>query len=227
MYRLGCVTLAIALLLVVLIPLLFFQAISAALVKLGIPPDMAVILLLAMLAGGFVNIPLWSYDCPRFVKRDVLSIVGLTGLLPHLEERSRRCVVALNVGGCLIPSGLALYEIVRIAGGESAARGLLAAAAAAALNVFVCWRLARPVSGIGIMLPGLVPAIVAAIAALILAREQAPAVAFVAGVAGPLIGADLLHLKDLRDKPVGLASIGGAGTFDGIVLSGVLATLLA
>jgi uncharacterized membrane protein len=227
MYRLGCVTLAIALLLVVLIPLLFFQAISAALVKLGIPPDMAVIILLAMLAGGFVNIPLRSHECPKFVKRDVLSIVGLAGLLPNLEERSRRCVIALNVGGCLIPAGLALYEIVRIAGGERAAWTLLATAAAAALNVFICYRLARPVSGIGIMLPGLVPAIVAAIAALILARHQAPAVAFVAGVAGPLIGADLLHLKDLREKPVGLASIGGAGTFDGIVLSAVLATLLA
>jgi len=77
------------------------------------------------------------------------------------------------------------------------------------------------------MLPGLVPAIVAALTALLLARGQAPAVAFIAGVAGPLIGADLLHLKDLRENPVGMASIGGAGTFDGIVLSGVLATLLA
>jgi uncharacterized membrane protein len=131
------------------------------------------------------------------------------------------------VGGCIIPAGLAVYELVRIAGGESPVTTLLATAVAAGLDIFICYRLARPVSGIGIMLPGLVPAIVAALAALILARHQAPAVAFVAGVVGPLIGADLLHLKDLRDKPVGLASIGGAGTFDGIVLSGVLATLLA
>ena len=51
--------------------------------------------------------------------------------------------------------------------------------------------------------------------------------AFTAGVAGPLVGADLLHLRDLARTPVGIMSIGGAGTFDGIILSGVLAALLA
>ncbi|MCF8024780.1 MAG: DUF1614 domain-containing protein [Desulfobacteraceae bacterium] len=51
--------------------------------------------------------------------------------------------------------------------------------------------------------------------------------AFCAGVLGPLIGADLLHLKEIGKLNTGVASIGGAGTFDGIVLSGLLATLLA
>jgi uncharacterized membrane protein len=41
-----------------------------------------------------------------------------------------------------------------------------------------------------------------------------------------LIGADLLHLKDITRVSVGMLSIGGAGTFDGIVLSAVLATVL-
>jgi uncharacterized membrane protein len=227
MYRLGCFTLALALFLVILLPLLFFQLVTGALAKLGIPPDMAVILLLAMIAGSFVNIPLWSHECPKFMRRDVLAVVGLAGLLPHLEERSRRCVVAVNVGGCVIPVMLAAYEIVRLARSETGVGPLFATFLATTLNVLICWRLARPVSGIGIMLPGLVPALVAALLALLLARDHAPPVAFVAGVLGPLIGADLLHLKDLRDKPIGLASIGGAGTFDGIVLSGVLATLLA
>jgi uncharacterized membrane protein len=52
-------------------------------------------------------------------------------------------------------------------------------------------------------------------------------VAFVAGVLGPLIGADLFHLKDISRVSAGILSIGGAGTFDGIVLSGILAALLA
>ena len=42
-----------------------------------------------------------------------------------------------------------------------------------------------------------------------------------------MIGADLLHLKEVVRIAPGLASIGGAGTFDGIVLSGLAASLLA
>ena len=40
------------------------------------------------------------------------------------------------------------------------------------------------------------------------------------------VGADLLHLKEIEQSTVGMASIGGAGTFDGIVLSGIVAAYL-
>ena len=77
-------------------------------------------------------------------------------------------------------------------------------------------------------MPGFVPPIVAALAAVLLAPDQAPPVAFVAGVVGPLVGADILHLKDVnRIATTGVASIGGAGTIDGIVLSGILSAYLA
>jgi len=56
--------------------------------------------------------------------------------------------------------------------------------------------------------------------------DAAP-VALVAGAAGPLIGADLLHLREIGQRAVGVASIGGAGTFDGIVLSGIFAAYLS
>ena len=85
----------------------------------------------------------------------------------------------------------------------------------------------RPVQGVGILLPGLVPAAVAALLALLFARGDAAPVAYTAGVAGPLIGADLMHLREIEQSAVGLASIGGAGTFDGIVLSGIVAAYLA
>jgi uncharacterized membrane protein len=73
----------------------------------------------------------------------------------------------------------------------------------------------------------LIPAVVAATSALILAPEQAPRIAFVAGVLGPLVGADLMHLRDAAKLGSGVISMGGAGTFDGIVLSGVVAAYLA
>jgi uncharacterized membrane protein len=129
------------------------------------------------------------------------------------------------VGGCLIPAGLALYEIAHLLFDNPQSLSWLAIAVA--VNTAVCYRLAQPVSGVGIALPGLVPAAVAAMSAVWLVPEQAPQVAFVAGVLGPLIGADLLHLRDIEALETGVASIGGAGTFDGIVLSGIVAAYLA
>ena len=77
------------------------------------------------------------------------------------------------------------------------------------------------------MMPALLPPLVAAVPSLILVPDFAPPVAFTADVLGPLIGADVLHLREFSRTATGVASIGGAGTFDGIVLSGMVATLLA
>jgi uncharacterized membrane protein len=63
--------------------------------------------------------------------------------------------------------------------------------------------------------------------ALLLVPDHAPPIAFVAGVLGPLIGAGLFHLRDIEKIATGIASIWGAGTFDGIVLSGIVAAYLA
>jgi uncharacterized membrane protein len=103
------------------------------------------------------------------------------------------------------------------------------AAAGCAVNVIVCYLVARPIAGVGIAMPGLASPAVAVILALLLAPpDTAPPVAFVVGVVGPLVGADLSHLRDIEAVgDVGVMSIGGAGTFDGIVLSGIIAAYLA
>ena len=44
---------------------------------------------------------------------------------------------------------------------------------------------------------------------------------------GTLIGADLTNLDKVAGLGAPVASIGGAGTFDGIFLTGILAVLLA
>jgi uncharacterized membrane protein len=36
-----------------------------------------------------------------------------------------------------------------------------------------------------------------------------------------------MHMPDIKKLQAGMVSIGGAGTFDGIVLSGIMAALLA
>ena len=87
--------------------------------------------------------------------------------------------------------------------------------------------LARRVPGIGIALPFLVPPIIAAMTALLVARTNVAAVAYVSGSLGTLIGADLLNLGRIQGLGAPVMSIGGAGTFDGIFLTGITAVLLA
>ena len=52
------------------------------------------------------------------------------------------------------------------------------------------------------------------------------ALAYVSGVLGTLIGADLTNLGAIKKIGAPVASIGGAGTFDGVFLSGIIAVLL-
>jgi len=72
-----------------------------------------------------------------------------------------------------------------------------------------------------------VPPLVAAAAALSLSPDLALALAYTGGTLGTLIGGDRLNLGRLRGLGAPIVSIGGAGTFDGIFLTGIIAVLLA
>jgi uncharacterized membrane protein len=67
----------------------------------------------------------------------------------------------------------------------------------------------------------------ALVATLLTTGSDAAAVAYVGASLGTLIGADLANARWLRRMSSGVLSIGGAGTFDGIFVSGVLAVFLA
>jgi uncharacterized membrane protein len=87
--------------------------------------------------------------------------------------------------------------------------------------------LAQPIPGLGIALPVFVPSLAAAVVSLLLAWRRAAPLAYISGSLGTLIGADLLNLGAMAQMGAPVASIGGAGTFDGIFLIGVVAVLLA
>jgi uncharacterized membrane protein len=221
----GCLPLILFLLLLILLPFAFGHLFTAALIKLNLEPKTALLLVLAIFAGSAFNIPLKRIARTETVVVDPFAVFGFSGWWPRLRRVRRETVIAVNVGGCIVPVGLVAYETASLLmEGSQIASALLVATA---MNTAVCYWLAKPMEGIGIALPGFVPPFVAAIGALILAPEQATPIAFVAGVLGPLIGADLLHLRDVERIATGMASIGGAGTFDGIVLSGIVAAYLA
>lgn len=208
-----------------LIPLLFGELVVPGLTKLHVSPGTASLLVFGMLATGFLNISITRISRDRGMAHHPLSIVGLSDFWPRLQRVREDTVIAVNVGGCLIPTGLALYELWYL--GALGQQAFVAVSIASVTTMIVCYLMARPVRRVGISIPGLVPPLLAAGLAVLVAPDQAPPVAFVAGVIGPLIGADLLHLSRVKEIEVGIVSIGGAGTFDGIVLSGVVAAYLS
>jgi len=211
--------------LLVLLPFVFGQVFTAALIKLKLEQTTALLIVIGILLGSPINIPVKRISRTESVLADPLAVFGLSRWWPSLQPLRRETVIAVNVGGCLIPVALAIYETAHLlTAGLRPTSGLLLAIF---INTTVCYWLAKPIEGIGIAMPGLFPALLAAVTALLLVPDHAPPVAFVAGVLGPLIGADLLHLRDIEKIAADIASIGGAGTFDGIILSGIVAAYLA
>ncbi len=221
----GCSALALFAGLLLLVPFFLANLTLAALSQLGLSPEAALLVAMGIFLGGAVNVPVRRIPREETVEVASSGLFGLGRMMPRLVRRRTHVLLAVNLGGCLIPAGLAVYQVARLAGEGGGA--LAATAVAAGVNVLVCWHLARPVKGVGLSIPALVPPVTAALCALLLAPAHGPPVAFVAGVAGPLVGADLFHLGEIHELGSGVVSIGGAGTFDGIVLSGLVATLLA
>jgi uncharacterized membrane protein len=187
--------------------------------RVGIDRDWLLALLGLSIVGSAVNLPVARLRSSVVLGPKVVRVYGIRYLVPAVREQ-RETVVAVNLGGAVVPAGLAVFLIGREHLGT---RALIAVGIVALVSL----SLARPVRGVGIVLPGLVPPVVAAIAALAISEPVAPALAYVSGVLGTLIGADLLNLPRIRRLGAPVASIGGAGTFDGIFLSGLLAVLIA
>lgn len=211
----GCFPLVLLFILVLpfLFLLFYLNVVTFSFAKLGLSPGSAGLLLLLTILGSVINIPV---SRTRFVAEEPI-IPGLPFIFyspPRVQEQ----VIAVNVGGAVIPALVALYVLPQAP--------LLPVIASAAVVTWVTNRLAKPVPGLGIRIPPLIPPLVAALCALLLAPNHAPSVAFIAGVLGTLIGADLLNLHLIRDLGAQVVSIGGAGIYDGIFLVGIVAALL-
>ena len=211
--------LAFLVLVAVLILMVEFRILAYAYRKIGVHPRYMFAVLVLSLAGGYVNIPLYSVPVDRFTPPAPVTIFGRTYLVPPAIEPGAT-VVAINVGGALLPILLSLYLFVRL---KMYGRMLLGIAIVA----IIVHSLAAVVPGVGIAVPMFIPPLAAAGVALVLAFRRAPPVAYVAGSMGTLIGADVLNLGRIIELGAPMISIGGAGTFDGVFLTGIIAGLLA
>jgi len=196
----------IFLIFILLIPFLilyfYLKVTEEAFELIGFRTHHALLMTVGSLLGSFVDIPLYRYDA---------------------------VTIAINVGGALIPLFITLELFLR-------RRLDLKRAFAGILAVtLICYYVAEPLRGVGIVMPFYVSPLLAGVCGGVLGfrRRSAPALAYVSGTMGTLMGADLMNilnpevLEYLSRGFTGKLSIGGAGIFDGIFLTGILSVFLA
>jgi len=201
---------------VIVLLLIQLGAIRYAYMRLGISSGAALALLLGSLIGSYFNVPIFQ---KQVLSGQEVYFFAMRYVVP-MAVQWPGTVVAVNVGGAIIPTTMSSYLLLK--------HQLWATSSIAVVVVAIaCYLIAQPVPGIGIALPVFVPALVTGIVAVLLSREHAAQLAYIGGSLGTLIGADLLNLGSISGLGAPVMSIGGAGTFDGIFLTGILAVLLA
>ncbi len=213
-------------LLLFILALLFLIAIvqvgiiNIAFDKLGLSRESAYLLLLCTIVGSLINLPLFSLKAdgaeppgmpPEAARRPFFKLIPFTG----------KTMIVVNVGGAVVPVAFSFYLIA-----HNPMNPVQITAAVMAVAI-IAHTTSRPVPGVGIGLPMLIAPLAAALAAAIFDPQQRAPLAYIGGTLGVLIGADLLRLKDIRKLGAPVAAIGGAGTFDGVFLTGLIAVLLA
>jgi uncharacterized membrane protein len=185
---------------------------------LGVSARTAMLLLAASLIGSVINIPIAELPDEPITHGHVAIFFGMQYAIPSVARNGT--VIAVNVGGAVIPTLMSIYLLIK------RALWIKGAVAIAVVAVVLHWQ-ATPVHGLGIAVPVFMPVIITAIVSIVLSRQDAAPLAYIAGSLGTLIGADLTNLDKVRGLGAPVASIGGAGTFDGIFLTGILAVMLA
>ena len=205
--------------LAILLAIVHVGLISISFSKLGLTRESAFIFLFFSLFGSLVNIPLFTVKAKAGIERRAHYVPAY--LQPYLKHLSGRTLIAVNLGGCLLPLIFSVYLFM------SQPLQLKEVVTGIALVTVICYVTSFPVKGIGIGMPMLVAPIFAAIIAIMINSDSSAPLAYISGTMGVLIGADLLNFRHVSQMGAMIASIGGAGTFDGIFMTGILAVLLA
>ena len=191
-----------------------------AFAKLGLTPQESLLLLIGSLVGSCINLPLLQLKNPKLgfpVKVMVQKVIF--GLAP--KTLSDKIIIAVNVGGCLIPVALSFYFMsLQLIDPMNIIIAIMAI-------TLLSYKSSELIPGFGVGMPIFLAPLSAALLALVIDPEHAAKLAYVSGVLGVLIGADILRIKNITQFGTSIAVIGGAGTFDGIFLTGLIAALLA
>lgn len=199
-----------------------FFVVATAFEAIGISPEVALIVLLLSLLCSSINIPIFRMPAEVPVKRkNIARYLGVRFRVPEIAVQ-RETVIAVNLGGAIIPLLISGYLLI------THPQVILSSLLTTLILSVMVYSVSRPVPGAGIVVPLFIPPIAAALLAWgFSSGEVMPIVAYISGTLGTLVGADLYNLRRIPELGSPVASIGGAGTFDGIFLSGIIAVLLA
>jgi uncharacterized membrane protein len=205
------------LLLVILFTLVQIGLVHIAADKLGISLPLALLALFFCLLSSFINIPLFTIASHTRVEQQIVPV----WLLGKPTLMRNRILVAINLGGAIMPLFFCVYLYTLH---QLALVQILIVTLGVALPSYA---ISRPIPGLGVAMPVFIPPIIAALLALLLATEHSAPLAYIGGTLGVILGADILRLRSIQTIGAPIVSIGGAGTFDGVFLTGIIAVLLA
>ena len=185
------------------------------------------------LLGSVVHVAVYETKYKAIMPSYVtIDFMGFQFRLPSFMWQIQRSIVSINVGGAIIPTAMSI--VLMYVMWDISHRVLAGVIISLLLTTLIVNRAAKVVPGIGITTPAFLPPLVSAIATTLIIYvmsptllNASPAAAYIVGVLSSLIGADLMHLREVIELSPAIIDIGGMGTFDGIYLSGVLAIFYA
>jgi len=213
----------LALFFVLIFAFIFFFVTEVAFERTGFTRLQFLVILGVALLGSYIDIPIWRFKQtkPTVVIQEVRAF-WVTYRIPQYVRQQVNTVIAVNVGGAMVPlvvTAILLHEHPDI---------WLGALVATLLTAAVVHLVAQVVEGVGIVAPTFLPPIAAVFFSLPFGMTDLAITAYIAGTLGTLIGADLSNLRKVAEQGgAHVASIGGAGKFDGIFLTGIVAVLIA
>jgi len=192
---------------------------------LGFSAFQTLCILYASLLGSVVNIPVKEFERPPKVVLREFSFFGIRYSIPTVH--AQKTILAVNLGGAVVPVLVAFYILPELP--------LCAFFIAFLAVVAISYAFSRVVEGVGVVVPAFIPPFFAALSSFVALLVCSfpvnfavlPKLAFAAGVLGVLFGADILNLREVLKTGAPMVSIGGAGIFDGIFLTGVASVLLS
>ena len=127
--------------------------------KVGVNRRYVFTLLVLSLLGSYVNIPVAQLPPERIVTDQEVTFFGMRYVIPMVKDL-QQTIIAVNLGGAIIPTLLSLYLLVK---NQLYVRGLIGVV----LVTAIVHSMAHPVRGMGIAVPTFIPPLVAAAVALL------------------------------------------------------------
>lgn len=190
---------------------------------LGLTVMQAVALYLTVLMASIFNVPIAEFKSRRDSETKSVPYLGQKYTLPVWHGHNT--IVSLNLGGCIVALVVAAYFVLNMP-----LLPVFLSIIAVSLGIYL---LSKPSRSIGFYVPTYVPPLLATLVSLIALYlyggdlVNVARLGFITGVTGTLLGTTLLNLPRIRKIGTSFVSIGGLGCFDGIILTGVVSTIVA